>query len=230
MTQRVDRVRRLAGASVMLVALAARADPRPEPTWSLQVGHAYSSVSALRQPATFVLSADLGRPTLTKLDAGFLVQGPWAANGGFDVQKGVLAVEATPLGGLPGLGVWARPSFRLRWRPWIGLGYGNVFETVDARELESGAFWRGLARLELHFTPGRSRPGGVERAHDEAQFDLEATGWLLFDAARGEGDVKAALAVPLGSGLSLAASAEAGRQPPRFELERRIGIGLGFAH
>ena len=245
--------------------------------WELRVGHSYSSVSALRQPATFVLSADLGRPTLTKLDAGLLVDGEWGtdggfefgvrasagslrprprrvygsmlrawkhwdpvivaadgeyeADGGFDVQKGVLATEVTPVGGLPGLGVWVHPAFRMRWRPWIGLGYGNVFATDDAdASREASGFWRGLARLELTYVPGRSPVGDGAAARDEAQFDLEATGWLLFDDPRGEGYVKAALSLPLGSGLSLAASAEAGRQPPRFELERSIGIGLGFRH
>jgi hypothetical protein len=253
------------------------ASAQEAPAWELHVGHSYSSVSALRQPATFVVSADLGRPTLTKIDAGLLVDGAWGADGGFefgvrasggslrpragrvygsilrgwkhwspvvvaadgeyeadggfDVEKGVLAVEATPVGGLPGLGVWVRPGFRLRWRPWIGIGYGNVFSTDDAdASREAGNFWRGLARLELHYVPGRRGADSPAGARDLPELDVEATGWLLFDDARGEGYLKAALAVPLGSGISLAASAEAGRQPPRFEPARSMGVGVGFRY
>jgi hypothetical protein len=266
-----------AGAAALLAltpCAAAAAEPVP-PQWQLQVGHSYSSVNALRQPATFVFSADLGRPTLTKIDAGLLIAGPWAdnggfdfgvrasagsvrtrpqrafgsllrgwkhwdpiavaasgeyeADGGFDLQKGVLAAEITPLGGLPGLGVWLRPAVRLRWRPWIGLGYGNVFDARDGSEgVEAGGFWRGLARLELSFEPGGASRAAPDR--DRARLDLEATGWLLFDDTSGEGYVKAALSVPLGEGLSMAASAEAGRQPPSFVLARRIGLGFGFSY
>jgi hypothetical protein len=263
-------------ATLLFPSIAARVRGQVQPAWELNVGHSYSSVNALRQPATFVLSADLGRPTLTKIDAGLLIQGPWAdnggfdfglrasagsvrtrpqrsygtllrawkhwdpvvvaasteyeADGGFDVQKGLLAAEVTPLGGLPGLGVWLRPNIRFRWRPWVGLGFGNVFDAGDASEdPEVDDFWRGYARLELTYAPGGSDTGG-KPGRSTAEFDLEATGWLLFDAPRGEGYVTAALGVPLGSGLSIAASAEAGRQPPRFELARRIGLGLGFVH
>jgi hypothetical protein len=265
-------------ASILVVAGAPDAPARAgDPDWELRVGHSYSSVSALAQPATFVWSADLDRPTLTKLDMGLLIDGPWdedggfgfgvrasagsarprpqriyssllrawrlfepmvvsgqgeyEADGGFDVQKGVVGVETTPLGGMPGLGVWVDPDFRLRWRPWVGIGYGNVFTTDEGSDgLEAGGFWRGMARLELHYVPGRAVRGDDVRDRDEAEFDVEATGWLLFDSGRGEGFVKAALTIPLGSGLSFATSAEAGREPPRFELTRRIGIGLGFVY
>jgi hypothetical protein len=263
--------------AILVLALMAGAARAEDTAWRLRVGHSYSSVSALRQPATFVVSADLDRPTLTKLDAGLMIDGPWAADGGFefgvrasagsvrprpervfgsilrgwklfdpvvvaangefeadggfDVQKGIAGIETTPLGGLPGLGVWLRPDFRLRWRPWVGLGYGNVFTTDEGPEsIEAGGFWRGMARIELHYVPGRTPTETSGRDRDVAEFDLEATGWLLFDASRGEGFVKAALAVPVGSGLSLAASAEAGREPPRFELSRRLGIGVGFSY
>lgn len=266
---------------VGLIAILAIAPPRataqtaaPEPAMQLRVGHSYSSVSALRQPATFVVSADLGRPTMTKIDAGLLAQLAWGhggvdagvrasagsvrtrpersyggilrawrtfdpvalawdgeyeADGGFDVQKGILAAELTPLGGLPGLGVWVRPDIRFRWRPWVGLGFGNVFSTDDPDTgAEAGAFTRGMARIEMSYAPGGPSPAGEER--DSAQLDIEATGWLLFDASRGEGYVKAALSIPVAQGLSIAASAEAGREPPRFELSRRIGVGLGYSH
>jgi hypothetical protein len=268
---------RVATFAIVLLCAGGSAAGEETPAWELHVGHSYSSVNSLRQPATFVVSADLGRPTLTKIDAALLVDGAWGldggfefgvrasggslrprsgrvygsilrgwkhwspvvvaadgeyeADGGFDVEKGVLAAEVTPVGGLPGLGVWVRPGFRLRWRPWIGIGYGNVFSTDDAdTSRESGNFWRGHARLELHYVPGRSHPGEPRAARDLPEVDVEATGWLLFDDPRGEGYVKAALAVPLGTGISLAASAEAGRQPPRFELARSVGIGVGFRY
>lgn len=271
------RDRGAAWLGLVLWCVGAPAAAHESLDWDLHVGHSYSSVSALRQPATFVVSADLGRPTLTKIDAALLVDGAWGmdggfefgvrasggslrsrggrvygsilrgwkhwspivvavdgeyeADGGFDVEKGVVAAEVTPVGGMPGLGVWVRPGFRLSWRPWIGIGYGNVFSTDDAdASRESGNFWRGRARLELHYVPGAHRPGESGRGRDLPEFDLEATGWLLFDDPRGEGYVKMALAVPLGGGISLAASADAGRQPPRFELARSLGIGVGFRY
>jgi len=273
----VKRLRRLLHAGVAIGVGAPALVHADDPAWRLRVGHSYSSVNALAQPATFVWSADLDRPTLTKLDMGLLIDGAWAmeggfafgmrasagsarekpqriyssllrgwrlfdpivvagngeyeADGGFDVQKGVLGIETTPLGGLPGLGVWAHPAFRLRWRPWVGLGYGNVFTTDEGSDaIEAGGFWRGIARVELHYVPGRAPHGDDAGERDEAEFDVEATGWLLFDGGRGEGFVKAALAIPLGSGLSIATSAEAGREPPRFELTRRVGVGLGFVY
>ncbi len=240
------------------------------PGWAWRVGHSYSSISALRQPATFVVSSDLGRPTLTVLDVGGLVSGPvgihsgidlgaryaggsargrsrrafdatlrgwhrserlivatntgFEADGGFDVRKGTMGAEATITHGPRGLGQPWSPTVRLRWRPWIGVARGTVFAGDEtSTDGEEGAFWRGHARLELHYAAG----GG---ASPSAELDVEATGWLIFDDSRPEGFIKTALAVPLARGLSITASADAGREPPRFELARRLGIGIGYRH
>jgi hypothetical protein len=183
-----------------------------DPAWRLRVGHSYSSVNALAQPATFVWSADLDRPTLTKLDMGLLIDGPWAmeggfsfgmrasagsarekpqrifssllrgwrlfdpivvagngeyeADGGFDVRKGVLGIETTPLGGLRDGSVGA-PAFRMRWRPWVGLGYGNVFTTDEAAMHQPVASARHGARRGA-YVPGRAPHGDGVGERDEA--------------------------------------------------------------
>jgi len=144
--------------------------------------------------------------------------GEYEADGDFEVEKGVLNLEASPLRGAPGLGRWVTPRVRLRWRPWIGLGYGNAFDAGAARaDVESKNFWRAYARVEASYQPrGRAR------------CDVEATSWLVNGDIRGTNYLKAALAVPIAGGLSLSADLAAGRQPPRFERERRVGLGLGF--
>jgi hypothetical protein len=266
----------LGAAAVAPRAASAQPDAAFTPGWTLRIGHSYSSATALRQPATFVVSSDLGRPTLTLLDAGLLLQGPLGRRGGIDVgaryaggsgrpelrrtfsaitrgwqrfdrvvvagdaeyetdggfvdRNLVAGVEATLTHGLRGLGQPWSPALRLRWRPWLGLGYGTVLATDTAGDPEAGAFLRGLARLELHYAAGVIEALGGDRRAAAAEFDLELTGWMLFDAARGEGFAKAALGVPLRHGFSLSASAGMGRQPPAFERERRIGLGLGFRY
>jgi hypothetical protein len=144
--------------------------------------------------------------------------GEYEADGDFEVEKGMINVETSPLRGAPGLGRWVTPRVRLRWRPWLGLGYGNVFDPDAARaDIEPKNFWRAYARVEASYQPrGRAR------------CDLEATSWLVHGDIRGTNYLKAALAVPIVGGLSLSADLAAGRQPPRFERERRIGLGLGF--
>jgi hypothetical protein len=143
--------------------------------------------------------------------------GEYEADGGFDVTKGVLGVEATVTGGAPGLGVPLSPRVPLRWRPWLGLGYGNVLKTdVAAREVEEGGFVRAYARLEVSLAPGRSELG------------LEATVWLVEGDARRTQYLKGALAIPVAGGFSVVASGEAGRRPPRFAYVRRLGVGVGF--
>ena len=142
----------------------------------------------------------------------------YEADGDFDVEKGVLNLETSPLRGAPGLGKWIDPEkFRFRWRPWIGVGYGNVFDAAAGKiDVEEDNFWRAYARLEATYRPGR------------AHADVEATSWLVDGEIRGTNYLKAALAVPLAGGLSLAADLSVGRQPPRFEHESRVGLGLGF--
>jgi hypothetical protein len=236
-----------------------------------------ASTSALLQPATFVVSTDLGRPALTLFDIGALARGPLGARGGLDIgarhaggsgrsnerrvftgivrawhrfdrlivagdteyeangdfaeQKGILGVEATVTHGPRGLGRPWSPTVRLRWRPWLGIGLGSVLATeADPFDPESGAFWRGHARLEVHYAVGAIEALSGDTRAPRAELDLEATGWLLFDDSRGEGLVKAALGIPLAHGFSVSASTGLGRQPPEFELERRIGLGIGFRY
>jgi len=259
-------------AAIALLPRPSDARPEPQATWRWRAGHSYSSVAALRQPATFVLSADTGRPTLTLFDAGFLAQGPAGMRGGldlgvrgeggsgraredrvfaalvrgwhrwdrlvmaghseyeaageFELQKATVGAEATWTHGPRGLGQPWSPSLHVRWRPWIGVAHGNVLsqdDDPDARE--SGAFWRAYARLELHYAVGADLDSGPV-----AEVNVESTAWYVFDDSRAEGYVKSGLSVPLGHGLSFSASAHAGRHPPRFNLERRIGLGLGYRH
>lgn len=260
----------LAGIAIAALAPAAGADTNLQTSWRWRAGHSYSSAAALRQPATLVLSADAGRPTVTVLDIGFLAQGPagmrggldlgvraeggsgraredrafgalargwqrwdrlivsgqteYEADGQFDVQKATVGADATWTHGPRGLGQPWSPALRLRWRPWVGIAHGNVLEQAENYEtFERGAFWRAYARLELHYAVG-AESGPV------AEVNVESTAWYVFDESRAEGYVKSALAVPLGRGFSFTASAHAGRHPPRFRLERRIGLGLGYRH
>lgn len=266
------RLAALTSAAIALAAAPAAARLHPQTGWRWRAGHSYSSVAALRQPATFVLSADAERPTLTLFDVGILAQGPagdhggldlgvraeggsarapearvfgalgrgwhrwdrlvaagngeFEADGDFEVQKLTVGAEATWTHGPPGLGAPFSPSFRLRWRPWIGAAHGNVLAgDGDPDAIERGAFWRAYLRLELHYSVG-----GDLDSERVAEVNVEGTGWYVFDDTRAEGYVKGALAVPLGHGFSFSASAHAGRRPPRFDLERRIGLGLGFRH
>jgi len=241
-----------------------RSEAGPTPPIQVAIGHSYSSASALRQPATFVVIAEEGAPLLTRFDGSVLARGAlgssgsweagarastgsarpesrrlyggvarawrvtdpflvslaaeYEADGGFDVEKGVAGFEAGPLRGAPGLGRWVSRSVRLRWRPWLGIGYGNVFRAAAGRaDVEDDGFWRAHARLEASYQPA-----------GEARCDLEATSWLVDGEVRGTNFLKVALTVPIRGGLSVAADGQLGRRPPRFERERRIGIGLGF--
>lgn len=259
-------------AAIAVFPHPAEARNDPQASWRWRAGHSYSSVAALRQPATFVCSAEMGRPTVTLFDAGVLAQGPlglrggldlgvraeggsgrapedrvfaalvrgwhrwdqlvvtaqteYEADGPFEVQKTTVGSEATWLSGPRGLGQPWSPSVRVRWRPWLGLAHGNVLaDDGDPDAFERGAFWRAYARLELHYAVGAGSGSGAA-----AEVDVESTGWWVFDNSRAEGYVKCALVVPIGHGLSFSASAHAGRHPPRFTLERRIGLGLGYRH
>ncbi|MBI4542529.1 MAG: hypothetical protein HY705_05825 [Gemmatimonadetes bacterium] len=75
---------------------------------------------------------------------------------------------------------------------------------------------RAYARLEVSLAPGRSELG------------LEATTWLVEGHAGRTQYLKGALAIPVAGGLSVVASGEAGRRPPRFAYVRRLGVGVGF--
>jgi len=124
----------------------------------------------------------------------------YLADGHFVVGQSAATLELTPLGGAPGLGTWVSPAVRVRWRPWLGLSWGD------------GA--RPYARLAAEAAAGRVEAG------------LEATGWLVHGS--GVGFVQGDLSVQLVGGLYLTTSGELGRAPPTFVAGGRVGVGLGF--
>jgi len=124
----------------------------------------------------------------------------YLADGHFGVHQSAATLELTPLGGAPGLGTWVSPAVHVRWRPWLGLSWGD------------GA--RPYARLAAEAALGRTEAG------------LEATGWLV--KGSGVGFVQGDVSVQLVGGLYLTASGEIGRAPPTFEPCGRVGVGLGF--
>ena len=124
----------------------------------------------------------------------------YLADGHFVVSQSAATLELTPLGGAPGLGTWVSPALHFRWRPWLGLSWGD------------GA--RPYGRLAAEVVAGRVEAG------------LEATGWLV--EGDGVGLVQGDLSLQLVGGLFLTASGEAGRAPPTFEAGGRFGVGLGY--
>jgi len=146
------------------------------------------------------------------------LSGEYEADGGFDVQKGVVGVEATPLGAMGWcLGVRCARS-RLQWRPWLGVGVGNTFRGASGlAEPEGRAFVRAYLRAEASWVPR----AGVE-------LNLEATGWYLPGGPDGRTNTTASLAVALGKGFSIAAKGQLGSPPPRFAYARSLSVGLGF--
>ena len=151
----------------------------------------------------------------TELDPVLLAAaGEYEADGGFDVQKGTATLELTPLGGLPGLGTWVSPRVKVRWRPWLGVGYGNVFEP-EAGVVEAGNFWRAYLRVGADYTAGK------------LTFALEGTSWMLDGELRGTNFLTGEVSLELTRAFSLSATGEAGREPPRFEKSSRFGVGLG---
>lgn len=151
-------------------------------------------------------------PAVASLDVDY------EADGGWDVQKGVLNLQVTPIG-VPSLRLgYARGAAGFSWRPWLGLGYGNVLRAdASASAVEPDGFVRVFGTAELAY-----RRAGADAT-------LEATGWLAQGTAGSAGYLKGALSVAIGSGFSIVASGEAGRRPPRFEHDRRLGVGLGYA-
>jgi len=143
------------------------------------------------------------------------LSGEYVADGGFDVQKGVLNFEATPFA-VPSLAIGI-PWHGFRWRPWLAAGYGNVFKTsAAAADVEQDGFVRLYARAELVYVFG------------PVQLNSEATSWIVDGAVSGNNYVKGALSLGVGSGFSVELAGELGRQPPRFEHAGRLAIGLGY--
>lgn len=143
--------------------------------------------------------------------------GEYEADGGFDVQKGLVSLELTPAA-VPALAIGI-PRHGLRWRPWLAAGYGTVFDTDQAAaDVEDDGFFRAYARAEVTWEP----------AFAPLRFGLEGTSWLVDGDVRGTSHLKGALSLPAGAGFSVSLTAEAGRQPPRFAYDERLAIGLGF--
>jgi hypothetical protein len=157
---------------------------------------------------------------------GFVRMGQWVsalsgeyeADGGFDVQKGVIGAEVTPLGEMRWcLGVRCARS-RLQWRPWLGVGVGNSFR--GARELaapEGRTFVRVYLRGEASWVP-----------RENLEVNLEATGWYLARGSRGRTNTTASVAYEVWKGFSLTAKGQVGSPPPRFDYSRSLSVGLGF--
>ena len=160
------------------------------------------------------------------LARGYAVRGEWVgalsgeyeADGGFDVQKGIVGVEVTPLGAMRGcLGVRCARSHG-RWRPWLGIGVGNTFR--GSRGLappEGRAFARAYLRTAASWVPR----AGVE-------LNAEATGWYLARGGEGRTNTTVSLAVALGKGFSIAAKGQVGCAPPRFVSARSVSVGVGY--
>lgn len=157
---------------------------------------------------------------------GYAVRGEWVGalsgeyevDGGFDVQKGVVAAELTPLGAMRWcLGVWCAGS-HVQWRPWLGVGVGNTVRGAGGLAAPEGrSFVRAYLRAEASWVPR----AGVE-------LDLETTGWYLPGSSAGRTNTTASLAVEVWKGFSLAAKGQIGSPPPRFIYARSVSVGLGF--
>jgi hypothetical protein len=109
----------------------------------------------------------------------------------------------------------------LRWRPWIGAGFGHVFAIGAAPSREdSSAFFRAWGRIEAQLRV----PVGAWIIEG----DLTGTSWYV-DGFHGNNFAKASLSLELGaSGVSLTASALNGRRPPRFGRVEEYALGLGY--
>ena len=146
------------------------------------------------------------------------LSGEYEADGGFDVQKGVIAAEVSPLGEMRWcLGVRCARS-RLQWRPWLGVGVGNSFRGERAlAEPEGHAFLRVYLRGEVSWLP-----------RENLELILESTGWYLARGSRGRTNTTASLSYEVWKGFSLTAKGQVGCAPPRFGYERALSVGVGF--
>src|SRR5262249_35314790 len=142
----------------------------------------------------------------------------YEADGEFDVEKGVLSGEITPLGGWRGLGKPWSGSVPFRWRPWLGAGVGNVFDASGEEDPETDSFFRAYARLEANYSPKRLKIGA------------EGTLWAVEGGVGTRSHAGGTLAYELGSGVSFGLTGEIGRQPPRFAREESFKVGFGFHH
>ena len=146
------------------------------------------------------------------------VAGEYEADGGFDVEKGVLSAEVTPEGGPRGLGrPWSK-TVPFRWRPWLGAGLGNVFDASAQEDPERDAFLRAYARLEGTWSPSHWEIGA------------EGTLWAVEGGVGTRSYARGTVAYEIHEGVSFDLTGEVGRQPPRFARVQSFKIGLGFHH
>ena len=146
------------------------------------------------------------------------VAGEYEADGGFDVEKGVLSAEVTPEGGPRGLGRWWSRNLRFRWRPWLGAGVGNVFDPSGNEDPEKDSFFRAYARLEGTYAPRHWDIGA------------DATLWAVEGGFGTRSYARGTIAYEIREGVSFDVTGEVGRQPPRFERVQSFKIGFGFHH
>jgi len=174
---------------------------------AVAIGHSYSSIGALRQPATVMALRSNGGPWLTKLDAGLLATLPTGA--GFDLQFGVRAsVGSARTRAERVISAVARTDWSFTG-PNLGLGIGVEFETDDfnINKMMAGAELTPLAWGAVglgRFTHHRME-GGVLRP-----YGLRWRPWIGAAAGerfRGHARLEAALRVPLG-GMAIEGAAE----------------------
>jgi acyl carrier protein len=208
---------------------------------ALELG-ARASAGSARPARDRVLGAMIRKDwPLIAMDLLLATSAAYEADGGLDMQKGLIGAELTPLGSRRlSLGIFSRRIRRIelgrdgkpdtlmvpvgfRWRPWLGAGVGHVF-TIDAaptRE-DSTAFFRAYGRVEtaMRVPVGRWFLEG----------DFEGTAWYV-GGFHGDNFAKGSLSLAFGrSGVSLTATGEAGRQPPRFTRVQSISLGIGFRY
>lgn len=166
---------------------------------TVAIGHSYSSIGALRQPATLMALRSAGGPWLTKLDAGVLATLPTGA--GFALEFGVRAsVGSARSRAERVMGAVARTDWSFTG-PNLGLGLGVELES-DASDTHTMTFgaeltplaWGavGLGRFTHHRMEGTVlRPYGFRWR--------PWIGAAAGDGFRGHSRLEAALRVPLGS-------------------------------
>ena len=149
---------------------------------------------------------------------GLTLAAEYEADGGFDVEKGVISAEATPEGGPRGLGRPWSATMPLVWRPWIGAGVGNVFEASGREDPETDSFFRAYTRLEATWSPPHVEVGAV------------GTFWVVEGDAITRSHARGTIAYEMAKGVSFDVTGEIGRQPPRFDYEESFKIGFGLHH
>lgn len=222
------------------------------------IGHSYSSLGALRQPATMVGIKSNGGPWLSKIDAGVLASFPAGRRFGIEIgaraSTGSARTRAERVYGLMARTDWSLPA------PNLGVALGVEYEA-------DGGFDTTRVAATGEITPLGWAAAGLGRFTGPGATGLRWRPWLgaavvSEDGFRGHGRIEAALRVPLGewivegnvegtswyldgfngtnfleSSLSLeftprgpriTLSAEEGRRPPVYLKTSRAAVGVGF--